>query len=169
MFLLPSLKGIIHRWGINWPRSVPTLQGKHWEKGGKKNHSLLFSSKHTGKLNTSQQIVCNGAEVSHTFQKHQKTWETRGHMHKRTQQTQPHNKTSAAWAARARSIDFHWRGHIRLQECTHLIFMRLKAHRNNNKKIPTLWHINVTSEGQLENKTKEKASLCSQKAFENKL
>lgn len=60
-----------------------------------------------------------------------------------------HNKTSAAWAARARSIDFHWRGHIRLQECTHLIFMRLKAHRNNKKKIPTLWHINVASKGNI--------------------
>lgn len=87
---LPPTKEITHRQVINWPHSVLTLQGKHWEEKKKKktHHPTLFCSKHMERLNTNQQIVCSGAEVSDMFQKHQKTWVTKGHMHKCTQRTQ---------------------------------------------------------------------------------
>ena len=71
--------------------------GHRKNKNKTKNHPLLFSSKHTGKLNTSRQIVCSGAEVSDMFQKHQKTWVMKGHMRKCTHNGHRlQNKTSAA-------------------------------------------------------------------------
>lgn len=130
MFGYPTTIGIKHREATNCVKFCPLPVKIRGE--GRKKIKCHFCFP-VNRQNISQQIVCSGVKISYMFQE-QKTGEERPsaqkHMIDQAGQARPLQQ-----AARTRSIDFHWRGQIKLQERTHLIFMSLKAYRKGGSPL----------------------------------